>query len=223
MTSFQLIAILLTATWLVLVVFVFRRSTRILIGGLLVIGLYTLAGLILGWVTPGQLGLGRAGWLRTLGFALAGLAVMLAYSPLADRLAAHWFKKPPSLEAFAPIQQSRLKLAAGIAAAWLLGGILEELIARGIVLQSFRVVLAGWLPLPLAAGISILVAALGAGLMHLYQGPRAVLIITQLSILLGSLFVVSGYNLWAVMLCHGLYDTIAFVRFARGTSRYAKG
>ena len=223
MTTFQLIAILLTALWLVLVVFVFRRSTSILIGGLFVIGLYTLAGLILGWVTPGQLGLGPAGWLRTLGFALAGLAVMLAYSPLADRLAARWFKKPPSLEAFAPIQQSRFKLAVGIAAAWLLGGLLEELIARGIVLGSLRVFLAAWLITPVAAGLAVCIAALGAGLMHLYQGQRAMLIITQLSVLLGILFVVSGYNLWAVMLCHGLYDTIAFVRFARGTSRYAKG
>jgi membrane protease YdiL (CAAX protease family) len=222
MTTFQLISILLAVLWLVLAVIIFRRSTIVLIGGLLVIGVFTLAALIAGWVTPGQLGLGRAGWLATLGYALAGLAVLLAWSPLADRLAAHWFPKPPTLEAFAPIRQSTLKLIAGILAAWLLGGILEELVARGIVLQSVRAVLAAWLPVPLVVGLAVLVAALGAGAMHLYQGPRAMLIIAQLSILLGLLFVASGYNLWAVMLCHGAYDTIAFVRFARGKSRYAK-
>jgi len=37
----------------------------------------------------------------------------------------------------------------------------------------------------------------------------------------GVLFVVSGYNLWTVMLCHGLYDTIAFVRFANKKSKYS--
>ena len=222
MTSFQLIALLLAAIWLVLVVVVFRRSTKVLVGGLFVIGLFTVAGLILGWVTPGQLGLGPAGWLRTIGFSLAGLAVMLAFSPLTDRLAGHWFKEPPTLEAFRGIQQSTGKLIAGIAAAWLLGGLLEELIARGIVLQSLRAGLATRLPLPLAIGMAVLAAALGAGAMHLYQGQRAMLIIAQLSVILGILFVVSGYNLWAVMLCHGLYDTIAFVRFARGKSRYAK-
>ena len=74
---------------------------------------------------------------------------------------------------------------------------------------------------PLAAGIAICIAALGAGLIHLYQGPRAALIITQLSVLFGVLFVVSGYNLWAVMLCHGLYDTIAFIRFAHKKSKYS--
>ena len=48
------------------------------------------------------------------------------------------------------------------------------------------------------------------------------MIITQLSVLFGVLFVASGYNLWTVILAHGFYDTIAFVRFASGKSRYAK-
>ncbi len=74
---------------------------------------------------------------------------------------------------------------------------------------------------PVAAGIAICVAAAGAGMMHFYQGPRAMVIIAQLSILFGILFVVSGHNLWAVVICHGLYDTIAFVRFATKKSKYA--
>jgi len=58
--------------------------------------------------------------------------------------------------------------------------------------------------------------------IHLYQGPRAAFIVTQLSVLFGTLFVLAGYNLWAVILCHGLYDTIAFIRFANKQSRYSK-
>jgi CAAX protease family protein len=221
MTTFRLIALFLTAIWLVLVVLRFRRSSMVLLGGLFVIGAYTLVALAVGQVKLEQLGLGRPGWLPTLGFALAGLAVMLVYSPLADRLAARVFASPPTLEAFRGIQQSRGRLIAGIAAAWLLGGILEELIARGIVLGSIRSFLAPWLIAPVAAGVAVCIAASGAGAMHLYQGPRAMLIITQLSVLLGILFVVSGYNLWAVMVCHGLYDTIAFVRFANRKSKYS--
>ena len=49
------------------------------------------------------------------------------------------------------------------------------------------------------------------------------LVVGQLSALLGVLMVVSGNNLWTVILCHGLYDTIAFIRFANRTSRYAFG
>jgi membrane protease YdiL (CAAX protease family) len=81
--------------------------------------------------------------------------------------------------------------------------------------------LTAWLIEPIAAGVAVCLVALGAGLMHAYQGPRAMVIVTQLSVLFGVLFVVSGYNLWAVMLCHGLYDTVAFVRFASKKSKYS--
>jgi membrane protease YdiL (CAAX protease family) len=63
--------------------------------------------------------------------------------------------------------------------------------------------------------------AAGACVIHLYQGPRAAFIVTQLSVLFGLLFVLSGHNLWAVILCHGSYDTVAFIRFVNKTSRYS--
>jgi membrane protease YdiL (CAAX protease family) len=47
-------------------------------------------------------------------------------------------------------------------------------------------------------------------------------IVTQLSVLFGVLFVASGHNLWTAILCHGSYDTIAFIGLASGKSRYAK-
>ena len=153
---------------------------------------------------------------------VAWLALMLAYSPLADRLATRWVAKPPSLGAFRALRESKSKLLVGIVVAWVLGGFLEELIFRGIILQSIEALLSAWLIAPMATGIAIGAAALGAGLIHLYQGLRAAIIITQLSVLFGLLFVVSGHNLWAVILCHGLYNTIAFVRFANQKSHYSK-
>jgi membrane protease YdiL (CAAX protease family) len=221
-TSFQLIALLSIATWLVLVIIWFRRSGTVMIGGLAALGLFTLLCRALGIITASAIGLGTdISWLSTLALALGGLAAMILYSPLADRLASMWFSQPPTLERFRVVQQSRLNLILGIAVAWLLGGILEELVARGIVLNAFAAWLSPHLGGPVAAGIAICIAAAGAGLAHLYQGPRAVLIIMQLSVLFGILFVISGYNLWTVMLCHGLFDTIALVKFASGRSRYA--
>jgi hypothetical protein len=222
MTTFQQNALLLTVIWLLIVVVRFRRSFIVLIGGLSVIGLYTIVSFAYGKVTPDDLGLGTPNsWLSTIGFALAWLGLMLTYSPVADRLATRWFDKPPTLEAFGAIQESKAKLIAGIVVAWALGGILEELVARGIVLRSVESLLNVWLAAPIASGIAVCIAALGAGLIHFYQGPRAMVIVTQLSILFGILFVISGYNLWAVIVCHGLYDTIAFVRFANKRSKYS--
>ena len=160
-------------------------------------------------------------WALTIGLALTWLGLMFAYTPVADRLATRWVSKPPTLGVFRVLQQSRGKLVAGIVVAWVLGGFLEELVFRGIVLRSVDAFLTAWLSLPIAAGLAICIAALGAGLIHFYQGPRAMIIVTQLSVLFGVLFVISGYNLWAVILCHGLYDTVAFVRFANKKSKYS--
>jgi uncharacterized protein len=158
----------------------------------------------------------------TVGSALVWLLLMLAISPVADKLATRLVATPPNLGMFRGLRQSRSKLIAGIIIAWVVGGCFEEIILRGIVLRSAEAVLSTWVASPIATTIAIAVAAILAALAHLYQGLRAAVIIAQLSIVFGLLFVTSSYDLWAVMLCHGLYDTIAFVRFANGTSRYAQ-
>ena len=222
MNDFQLVALALTGAWLALVAIKFRRSTAVLVGGLLVLGGYTGVAIMLGTITPDVVGLELPqSWPRTIGLTVVWLASMLAYSPIADKLATRWFKRPPTLQSFRAIQESVAKLIAGIAVAWVLGGILEELVFRGIVLKSLVSLLSGSLGSSAATTIAVCATASGAGLIHYYQGPRAMMIITQLSILFGVLFVISGYDLWAVIICHGLYDTIAFIRFARGTSRYS--
>jgi hypothetical protein len=175
-----------------------------------------------GKVTTAELGLAVPNsWWRVIGFAAAWTAIMFAYSPLADWFATRAFAKPPTLESFRAIQESRVKLIAGIVVAWLLGGILEELVFRGIVLNSVESLLSSSMAPTIASAVAVCVAALGAGLVHFYQGPRAMVIITQLSILFGLLFVISEHSLWTVMLCHGMYDTIAFIRFANKKSKYS--
>ena len=159
--------------------------------------------------------------LVTLGAAVGWLALMLAYSPVADALARRVFAGRPNLAAFKGLKQSRLKLVAGIVVAWVLGGFLEELALRGIVLQWVDRWLGHLVPRAVATTLAVLAAALVAGLLHLYQGKRAALVIVQLSVLFGVLFVLTGRNLWAVVICHGLYDTVAFVRYATGRSRYS--
>jgi len=160
-------------------------------------------------------------WLTTSALAFAWLAVMWAYGPVADRLATRWFAKPPDLSAFRALQQSRAKLVAGIVIAWALGGFLEELALRGILLQAVKSFASHWNFPVFATAAGIVVAAAAAWVIHLYQGLRAACIIAQLSVLFGVLFAISGYNLWPVILCHGFYDTIAFIRFANKQSKYS--
>jgi membrane protease YdiL (CAAX protease family) len=223
MIPFQRHALLLVTIWIVAVAVRFRRSTVFLVGGLIAVGTYTAVALLHGSVSVQSLGLSVArSWAWTIGIGAGWLVLMLAYSPVADWIAARIVSAPPALGAFRGLKESRSKLVAGIAVAWILGGLLEEVVFRGIVLQSIQAMLSPWIAAPAAVGVAVLGAAAAAGVMHLYQGPRAALIITQLSVMFGALFVASGYDLWAVVLCHGFYDTIAFIRFASGKSRYSK-
>ena len=223
MTMFQERAVLIAALWLVAVAVRFQRSRIVLLGGLVALGLYAFVALLAGQLSLSELGMSLPiAWIPTLGWAVAWLALMLAWSPVADRLATRLVDEPPTLGAFRALQESTAKLLAGIVVAWVLGGFLEELVFRGIILRAVEAALVGHVGQASASAIAILTAALGAGIIHLYQGARAAIIIVQLSILFGVLFVASGHNLGAVMLCHGLYDTIAFIRFANKSSRYAQ-
>lgn len=160
-------------------------------------------------------------WPLTVLLAVTWLVLMVAYSPLADRIASYLVARPPTLGAFRAVQQSTGKLIAGIVVAWVLGAFLEELLLRGVMLQFVERRASQGLPRPLAIGAGVVVAAFIAALLHLYQGARAALIIGQLSVLFGLLFVIAGHDLWAVILCHGLFDTIAMIRFATKRSKYS--
>ena len=73
MTSFQQTTLLITVIWAVLVFVRFRRSSIFLVGGLFVIGIYTLIFFLLGNVTLNEIGLSLPiSWPPTFGFAIAG-------------------------------------------------------------------------------------------------------------------------------------------------------
>jgi membrane protease YdiL (CAAX protease family) len=195
----------------------------VLVGGLIIAGVLAVGAIIADWTVAADLGLNPPTQpLRTAAWTLGGLAVLLAWSPVADAIASRLTARPPTLGAFRRLQRGLPQLLLGIVAAWVLGGFLEELAFRGLLLGAAERLSAPWLGPAGAAVPGIAAAALGAGIIHLYQGPRAVIIITQLSVLFGVLFVLSGHDLWAVIACHGLYDTIAFIRFALGKSKYSK-
>jgi len=182
-----------------------------------------LAALASGNIALRTLGLGPPhSWPLTIALALIWLAAMYVYSPIADRIATYFAAKPPTLGAFRPLQRSVSRLLIGIIIAWIAGAFLEEFLLRGIILIRIETILMVQFPAIVSVALAVLGAACVGGVFHLYQGLRGAIIITQLSVLFGVLFVVSGYTLWSVVLCHGLYDTIAFVRFATGRSKYAK-
>jgi membrane protease YdiL (CAAX protease family) len=217
----MLLLLILTTVWLTLVTIRFRTSPAAQIGGLLTLAAAAFALIARGDLEPKDLGLGAPrSWMVTLGLSYGWALLMLLCTPFADWISTKLFARPPTLGAFPAIQESRPKLIAGILIAWVLGGFLEELALRGILLRATQGFLTAHIA-GLAAVIAIIAAAAGAFVIHLYRGLRAAFIVTQLSILFGILFVIAGHNLWSVILCHGFYDTVAFMRFANRASKYS--
>lgn len=219
---FQFIAVAAMALWLVSVALWHRKSAPVLLGGLGAVAGCALAAGFAGEISWDALGLRADVPIPvTFAWALGWLAPMLALSPAADWIATRLFAAPPDLGAFRAIQESWIKLLAGILFAWVAGGLLEELALRGVFLGAIKDIAALGVGPVAATATGVIAAACAACVIHLYQGPRAALIVAQLSVLFGVLYLLSGRNLLAVMLCHGLYDTIAFTRFAMRKSKYS--
>jgi membrane protease YdiL (CAAX protease family) len=150
------------------------------------------------------------------------LGIMIAYSPQANKLASAIFSEPPNLDVFKPIQQSVCGMIFGIVIAWLFGGFIEEIFLRGIILQILQKALIPIFGIYLSSGLAIVFSGVLAGIIHLYQKPRGAIIITQLSILCGILFVINGNVIWSVIICHGIFDTIAFILYANKRSTFSQ-
>ena len=82
----------------------------------------------------------------------------------------------------------------------------EELFARGFLLNRLERAFAGvrgaWL-------FAAIVQALVFGSLHFYQGPVGVASSAMIGFLMAMLFLVTGRNLWAPILAHGLIDSYA--------------
>jgi membrane protease YdiL (CAAX protease family) len=154
-----------------------------------------------------DLGLRRppAVW-RTVGTAVAAalgilLAVRLAILPFAV-----WITGVPvDTSAFEVIRGNARVLLAGLALAWTLAAFGEEMVFRGYLMSRIAGVAggthAGW-----AAALVISSACFGWA--HGYQGPAGMVATGLIGALLGLLYLRTGRNLWTVIVCHGVVDTL---------------
>jgi hypothetical protein len=88
---------------------------------------------------------------------------------------------------------------------WFLAAVLEETIFRGFLITE----ISSWFNDNLTGVIlSILIGSVIFGLAHTYQGKSGVYSTGIVGALLAVIFVVGGFNLWLVIITHGLIDTI---------------
>jgi len=147
-------------------------------------------------------------WWKTVALAILAAAILLLGSELVVEPIAHriW----PEPEHISSVIQSGAsgwrQALAGLLIVWTFASFGEELSYRGYLLTRAadmfgRSNLAYW--------AAMIVVSLVFGFGHYYKGPSGVLDSTYSGFVLGAFFLLSGRNLWAPILAHGIADTVA--------------
>ena len=171
--------------------------------------------LLLGWLSLWLRGIGwravglrrPARWRDTL---LLGIAVGVVYQLfslyLLEPLIVLVTGKPIDLSQFAPVKANVFLLVLFLVLVWTLAAFGEELVYRGYLMNRISELAGGS---SRAWALSLIVVSVLFGVAHLYQGISGVATVIAAALVYGGLYLSSGRNLWAPIIAHGVYDTVA--------------
>ena len=160
-----------------------------------------------GW---GVAGLKRpSSWRGTWILAVVGVVVLQAGSEFVVEPLAHWiWHEEEQVSSLLGGGMSAGKALMSLGIVWSFAAFGEELGYRGYLLT--RIADLGGRS-RVAYVIAMLCVAVLFGFGHYYKGPSGVLDSTYSGLVLGSVYLLSGRNLWAPILAHGLSDTFAIL------------
>lgn len=171
---------------------------------------------------PSAIGFGAPeNWGETalLGFAYAALLQLLAATligPLSEKLTG----TEHDHSVFDGVRGNPRALLMWLGLVWTLVAFLEEGIFRGFLMTEIAKV-AGTGPFALC--FNVLFTSVVFGLAHGYQNLSGVLSTGAVGLLLGTIFIFEGFNLWLVIFVHGFVDTIGIVLIAAGADKNIDG
>jgi len=171
--------------------------------------------LLFGWLSLRLRGLGwqavglkrPARWRRALLLGIA-VGIMCQFSSLLLSLIVWLTGKPLDLSRFAPIEANVFLLLLALVKVWTLTAFGEELVYRGYLMNRVAE-LAGGSQMAWAVSLAVVSVLFGVG--HLYQGVSGVVASILGGLVYGALYLWTGRNLWASIIAHGVFDTVAFI------------
>ena len=147
-----------------------------------------------------------ASWVRVIVAAVALYLAMLAISqwvvPFVAQIV-HPTQRPSFL---GNLPGNFPALLAWLAVSWLVGGLCEELLFRGFLLDRVARLLGGG---ALALALGAVAQALLFGTLHLYAGSFAFIYASLFAVTQAAFFLAAGRNLWPLILVHGAWDSVA--------------
>ncbi len=153
-------------------------------------------------------------WLMTIGMAVAAVIVLQGGSSfVVEPIAHHFWPEPERVSDALRLAPNWKDILGDLALVWTFAAFGEELGYRGYLLN--RAADLGDRSRAAFIVAMFLVAVL-FGLGHWYKGPAGVLDSTYSGLVLGGVYLLSGRNLWAPILAHGLSDTFAVIVVSMG-------
>jgi uncharacterized protein len=165
-----------------------------------------------GWKLPG---LTRPGsWGKTLLMAIAAAAVLQLGSALVvEPIAHHFWPEPEHVSAVIKTTGRWKDILISLGLVWTFAAFGEELGYRGYLINRAADLgnRSRW-----AYVVAMLYVATLFGIGHWYKGPAGVVDSTYSGLVLGGIYLLSGRNLWAPILAHGISDTFAVIVVSMG-------
>jgi membrane protease YdiL (CAAX protease family) len=145
-------------------------------------------------------------WQSTIGLSLVcGSLLALTSAMLIEPFTERWTKSEHDLSALGTIQGNLRATIMWVIGAWLMAATLEEIIFRGFYMRE----LARILGTGTAANVfNVISTSTIFGLAHWYQSRAGALSTGIISVFLGALFIWNDFNLWLLILTHGVIDTV---------------
>lgn len=172
---------------------------------------------LLGWLSLWLRGAGwrsvglrrPASWGRTL---LLGIVVGAGYQFFSlyvlEPLIVMPTGEPIDLSQFAPVKGNLFLLSLWLLLVWTLAAFGEEFVYRGYLMNRVAELGGGG---GAAWAVSLVLVSVLFGVGHLYQGGSGVIDNVLAGLVYGALYLSSGLNLWAPIIAHGVYDTVALL------------
>ncbi len=147
---------------------------------------------------------------------LAAMALQATSVFVVLPLLQHFGIPMPDFSVVAALEGNHVMLAVYLVVSWTTAGFGEEVIWRGFLMTRIMAIFGCG---PLGWGLALVLSSVGFGLMHAYQGTTGIFLTGFVGLILGLVYLVSGRQLWLVILIHALTDTIAMLIFYSGAWR----
>ncbi len=188
--------------------------------GLGILASLVLIGLALGIRGEGLAAIGFGApedWGATLGrgFVLGAflqIVAVVVLDPWSERVTG----RPPDHGLVDPVRGDWRVFGLWLVVVWTFVAFLEEGVFRGFLMTEIARALGNG---PFATVVGVVLSSVVFGLAHGYQGRAGILATGLVGLVLGAAFAASGYEIWLVVIAHGVVDTVGLALVALDVDR----